>query len=166
MAETVHLFLKANGEDVQGESTQVSLGRENSIECYYFEQPLKTAREAGSGLATGRRSYEPILIRKRIDKSTPLIAKALVENQVIAGVFRFYRPNPIGDGTTEQFFTVEIKQGRINSQRLYVPDTLTPATANLPPLEEVGFVFRTISWTYTNGGIVHEDTWSGPAAVF
>ena len=33
MAETVHLYLKANGADVKGESTQHSLGRENSIEC-------------------------------------------------------------------------------------------------------------------------------------
>ena len=28
-----------------------------------------TAREAGSGMATGRRQYQPLLIRKRIDKS-------------------------------------------------------------------------------------------------
>jgi hypothetical protein len=32
-------------------------------------------REAGSGMATGRRQYEPLLIRKRIDKATPLLAK-------------------------------------------------------------------------------------------
>jgi len=36
MAQTVHLFLKVNGEDVQGESSQTSEGRENSIECTFF----------------------------------------------------------------------------------------------------------------------------------
>lgn len=35
MAETVHLFLNAAGSDVQGESTQTSPGRENSIECLF-----------------------------------------------------------------------------------------------------------------------------------
>ena len=90
MAETVHLYLKANGSDIKGESTQHSMGRQDSIECTYYEQKVVTAREAGSGQATGRRQYEPLLIRKRIDKASPLIAKALVENQVIEGVFKFF----------------------------------------------------------------------------
>ena len=159
MAETVHLYLKANGADIQGESTQRSLGRETSIECVYYEQEVMTAREAGSGMATGRRQYKPLTIRKRIDKSTPLIAKALVENQKIDAKFKFFRPNPTGDGTTEQFYTVEIKQGRVAHQKQFVPDTIVPATATDPALEEVSFVFHTISWTYTNGGVTHEDTW-------
>ena len=28
------------------------------------------------------------------------------------------------------------------------------------PLEEITFVFHTISWTYVNGGVTHEDTWN------
>ena len=160
MAETVHCYLKASGAEIKGDSTQTSLGREGSIECVYYEQAVKTAREAGSGMATGRRQYEPLLIRKRIDKSTPLLCKALVENQVIEAKFKFFRPNPTGDGTTEQFYTVEIKQGRIASQKQIVPDTIVPATATDPALEEITFVFHTISWTYTNGGVTHEDTWS------
>ena len=159
MAETVHLYLKSNGADIQGESSQHSLGRQNSIECVYYEQEVMTAREAGSGMATGRRQYKPLTIRKRIDKSTPLIAKALVENTKIDASFKFFRPNPTGDGTTEHFFTVEIKQGRVAHQKQFVPDTIVPATATDPALEEVSFVFHTISWTYTNGGVTHEDTW-------
>ncbi|MBK8232236.1 MAG: type VI secretion system tube protein Hcp [Candidatus Eisenbacteria bacterium] len=163
MAETVHLYLKANGADIQGEPTQTSLGRENSIECVYFQHSVRTAREAGSGMATGRRSYDPIVIRKRIDKSSPLIAKALCNNEVIEGVFKFFRPNPAGDGTTEQFYTIEIKQGRVASLKEVSPDCLDPVSTNAPPLEELGFVFHTISWTYTNGGVMHEDTWNANA---
>src|SRR5689334_16703250 len=111
MAETTHLYLKANGQDIQGESTQHSLGRENSIECLYYEQSVQTAREASSGMATGRRQYNPLIIRKRIDKSTPLIAKALRNNSVIEATWKFFRPNPTGDGTTEQYYTVAIKNG-------------------------------------------------------
>ena len=160
MAETVHLYLKANGEDIKGESTQTSLGREDSIECLYWESAVKTAREAGSGQATGRRQYDPILIRKRIDKSTPLIAKALCENMVVDGSFKFFRPNPLGDGTTEQFYTVDFKQGRVATFKQISPDSFNPASSTAPELEEVSFVFHTIMWTYTNGGITHEDTWN------
>lgn len=159
MAETVHLYLKSNGSDIQGESTQTSLGRENSIECLYFEDSVRTAREKGTGMATGRRTYNPIIIRKRIDKSSPLLAKALCNNEVIEGTFKFFRPSPSGDGTTQQFFTVEIAEGRINSIKRVSPDTIDPASASEPPTEEIGFVFHTITWTYEDGGIVHTDNW-------
>ena len=110
MAETVHLYLKANGQDIQGESTQIDLGRENSIECVQFKDSVRTARELGSRAAVGRRVHEPIEILKRIDKSTPLLAKALCRNERIDAEFKFFRPNPDGDGTTEHFYTVKVKQ--------------------------------------------------------
>lgn len=159
MAETVAVYIMANGAAIQGESTQISLGRENSIEALYFESEVMTARESGSGMATGRRQYKPILIRKRIDKATPLLAKALTQNQVIDAVFKFFRPNPTGDGTTEQFFTIEIKKGRLASFKQVSPDSFDPALSAAPEMEELGIVFHTIKWTYTNGGAEHEDTW-------
>jgi type VI secretion system secreted protein Hcp len=111
-------------------------------------------------MATGRRQYEPLLVRKRIDKSSPLIMKALVENAKIDGTFKFFRPSPKGDGTTQQFYTVAIKDGRVASMKQIVPDTIVPASSTEPPLEEVTFVFHTISWTFTDGGVSHEDTWA------
>lgn len=161
MAETVHLFLQANGTEIQGESTQVSLGRENSIECLYFEfRAASTLSTSASGVATGRRRYEPIKIRKRIDKSSPLLLKAFTQNERIDAIFRFYRPNPVGDGTTEQFYTIEISNGRIVGVGQFVNDVLRPEMANDPPLEEVSFIFHTITWTYENRGVTHQDSWS------
>lgn len=157
-AETVHLYLKANGQDIKGESTQVSLGRKDSIECISYEQKVGTSQAVGSGIATGRRQYEPIVIRKRIDKSSPLLLKALAQNQKIDAVFRFFRPNPNGDGTTEQFYTVEIRNGRIASIKQYSPDTIAPDTRQQPSQEEVAIVFENITWTYNNGGITYSDS--------
>lgn len=159
MAETVHLFLKANGKDIKGESTQRSLGREGSIECLSYEQSIVTGRDAATGQATGRRQYGPLKITKRIDASSPLLMKALVTNEKIEAVFKFFRPSPNGDGTTEQFYTVALKEGHLHSLDQRVHETLHEITKHDPPMEEVGLVFRTISWTYTKGGITHEDSW-------
>ena len=63
MAQSVHLFLKAAGNDVHGESTITSLDRENSIECLSFTDAVRTAREASSGMATGDRTYEPLVVQ-------------------------------------------------------------------------------------------------------
>jgi type VI secretion system secreted protein Hcp len=159
MAETVHLFLKSNSEDIQGESTQTSLGRENSIECLSFVDSVRTAREKGSGMATGRRTYEPIVFRKRIDKSSPLLARSLCNNEVTETVFKFFRPNPAGDGTTEHFMTIETGEGRVASIRRVSPDTIDPASATEPPTEEVSIVFHNITWTYEPTGAMHHDNW-------
>jgi type VI secretion system secreted protein Hcp len=160
MAETVHLFLKANGTAIDGQSTQTSVGRDKSIECIEFEHEVDTAREAASGIATGRRTYRPLKIVKRIDKSTPLIAKALVTNQMIEGKFLFFRPNPLGDGTTQQFYSVEIGQGRVASIKQFVPNTTADQHSAEHPLEEITFTFHTIKWTWVDGGVEHQDSWS------
>ena len=73
----------------------------------------------------------------------------------------FFRPNPTGDGTTEQFYTVEIKEGNIASIRDVIPSTIHASSAGEPPMEEVTFVFRTITWRFENGGVEHTDSWSG-----
>lgn len=160
MAESTHLFLKSNGQDIQGESTQTSNGRENSIECVEFKDGVRTAREHGSRAAVGRRVHEPISIVKRIDKSSPLLAKALCRNEAIEGEFKFYRPNPAGDGTTEQFFTVKITGGRIDSIERLSPNAFDPAESKNPPLETVKIVYHTITWIYTPTGAEFVDSWN------
>jgi type VI secretion system secreted protein Hcp len=159
MAENVYLFLKVEGNDIPGDSTVTSLGRENSIECLEYRDSVMTPREASSGMATSRRSYEPIKILKRLDRSTPLLFKALCNNETIQATLRFYRPNPTGDGTTQHFFTVELRNARICKIERVNPNSVHPVTATDPAYEEVSFVFYSIKATYEDGGIEHEDTW-------
>lgn len=156
-AETVHLYLKANGTDIPGDSTKHSLGRADTIECVAFNFEVYPEQEVQTGRSTGRSRYEPIRIIKRIDRSSPLLLKALTQNENIDARFRFYRPNPIGDGTTEQFYTIEIAQARIVGVRTWVPNVIDPATAAMPEFEEVSFVFNTINWTFEPGGVTHQD---------
>src|SRR5438105_4960142 len=134
MAETVHLFLKLNKADIKGDSLQTSLGREGSIEIVSLEGFVTGVRELGAALSTGRRKHEPLKVRKRIDKATPLISKALCNNEVAEGTFKFYRPDPAGGGTTDQFFSIEIKGGRVFSQRLILPDCIDPTNTHEPPM--------------------------------
>jgi len=156
-AMPVYLFLEANGTVIEGDSTVTSLGRENSIECLSFDQQIRQPIDPSTGLPSGRRIFEPIVIRKRIDKSSPLLAKALAQNEVIDAQFRFYRPNPAGDGTTQYYYTIEIHQGRISRFRTLTFDVLDPSQANYPAVEEVEFVFQQILWRYEPDGIEFGD---------
>lgn len=149
-AETVHLTLTMNGEVIRGDSTQTSLGRENTIECTSYESEFFRPT---SGEVTVHR---PIKIVKRIDRATPLLAQACDRNDTGRGIFRFYRPNPAGDGTTQQFYTVTIEGARLTSQRILVPSVFNPATANTPPLEEITFTYTSVTITFEDGGITTE----------
>jgi type VI secretion system secreted protein Hcp len=161
-AETVHLYLKINGADIKGESTLTSLGRKDSIECVSYEQVVDVAggASAAGGATRGRSIVHPIIIRKRIDKSSPLLLKAVQDGQVAEGLFRFYRPNPTGDGTTQQFYSVVFTNGRIISVRQFVPETINPASADEPPLEEVMIACEKVTYTFVDGG-VSSDVWTG-----
>jgi ABC-type lipoprotein export system ATPase subunit len=57
--------------------------------------------------------------------------------------------------------TVQIRDGRVSSIEHESSNALEPARATEPPLEVVSFVFSSIVWTFTTGGITHEDTWRG-----
>ncbi|MEM9081482.1 MAG: type VI secretion system tube protein TssD [Verrucomicrobiota bacterium] len=150
-AETVHLFLTANGNDIEGESTQVSLGRANSIEAFAFQSEFFSPTDAGSGRPTGRRTYKPITFTKRIDKSSPLLAKAFVNNETIAGEIRFYRTDS-NSGMIEHYYTIELQNARVARVRNWTPSTIDPASVSSPDLEEVSLTFETITWTDEESG--------------
>lgn len=160
MALAVHLFMKANGTDIEGDSTITSMGRANSIECVAYTDHVATQRRAERGLSTGRRVHDPIVVTKRIDRSTPLLLKALCQNEVIEADFKFYRPSPSGDGSTEHFQTVEIREARIVDIRREVQNILDPSLQLFPTLESVSFMFSSIEVRYEPDGVSHQDVWT------
>lgn len=164
-AMNVYLFLKANGSDIHGDSSVITLGRENSIECLAFSQAIQLPRDPDTGMATGQRTFEPIRFTKRIDKSSPLLAKALANNEVIEAEFRFYRPDPSGNGSTQHFYTIHVTQAGLSTVRPLVQSTIDPDTSGFPALEEVELAYRSITWTYEDGGITFSDTLGGGTAA-
>jgi len=159
MAMNIHLWIRGTTQgEIQGDSTVQSMSRENTIEAISFDHNVRVDTET-SGMATGERSHSPIRIVKRIDRSSPLLHQALCNNEELEVTIKFYRPNPSGDGTTEQFYTIQLQQGRISSIKTISPNTIDESTASNPAMEEVCLVFGTIRWTYEPAGTEAEDQW-------
>ncbi len=158
----IHLFLMIDGSTIEGESTIASLERENTIEVWSYRYEVITPREEASGQLTGRRQHSPIVITKRIDKSSPLLFKALTMNELVEEAqFRFYRPAAGSSGAEEHYLTVLIENGYVASFRTYTLSDL--GGTNIQMMEEVSFVFQDITITYEIGGATHKDSWSGEA---
>ena len=161
MAEHIHLTLNMQKQGaVKGDSTQESLGRKDTIEVIYYEQEVITAREANTNTLTGRRQHGPVVIRKLIDKASPLLLQALTTNEIVKdATFKFFRPNPAGDGTTEQYYTVKITNGAVASVKQVSPDTKDPQWVHEAPFEEIRFVFQDIEWRHETGKTSAADSW-------
>jgi type VI secretion system secreted protein Hcp len=158
MAESISLTLTANGDDIEGDNLNTSLERQNTIEVLKFEQSMFVNIDRASLRPSGRRVYAPVKFSKRLDRSTVLLRQALNQNQVIAGNFRWFRPNPAGDGTTQHFFTLAFTGGRITRCELQLPDVLQAESSTLPPMELVELMFDGVTWTWEDGGIEHTDS--------
>jgi type VI secretion system secreted protein Hcp len=158
MAGIVYLKLKGKVHgDINGKSTDPDFNREGSIECTSFRINITKPHDRTTGLATGRRYYEPITFVKDIDKATPLIAQALTTNEVIEQAeFRFF--DSVG-GAETLVYTVTTQNGTIVSQRQFVSDTIDPVLANRPPEEEVGLVFQSITGKWEDGNLSWSDNW-------
>jgi type VI secretion system secreted protein Hcp len=146
--ETAHLTLTMNNEVIQGESDITTLGRSNTIQCLALESEIFRP-----GAPATPAVHRPIKLVKRVDKATPKLAEALGQNHTGSGTFRFFRPNPSGDGTTQQFFTVTLAGARVKSHRILLPNTIVPETSVQPLLEEVTLSYTSITIRYENGGI-------------
>ena len=159
MALTVYLTLKANGADVEGESTVRSLDRENTIECFSFSNDSKTGFDE-RGIPSGRIASTGMKFRKVFDKSSPLLQKALDFNEVLEGNFRFFRPSQ--DGTEEHFFTITFANGRlarINRRSLGNRD---PDFMAMPAYENVKIIAGEVTWTNVSGGQEHTTEFFAP----
>ena len=158
----IHLTLEIDGNNIEGESTISSMDRENTIEVWSYRYEVRTPREDATGQLTGRRQHSPIVITKPIDKSSPLLFKALTTNeQVTRAEFRFYRPAAGSSGAEEHYLTVFIENGYVASYRTFTLSDI--GNGNTQMMEEVSFVFQDITITYEIGGATHKDSWRGEA---
>src|SRR5688572_24704125 len=116
-----YLELKAAGTQIKGgvvsESKDTPIDIKGHIKITQWENFVKTAREAGSGMATGRRRYEGLHLIGPISQAAPLLFKALVENQSLDGTLRNFRLKK--EGQKENHFNVIFKKGRMGDLDIF-----------------------------------------------
>ena len=137
-------------------------GREDTVILYQLNHMIEQPRDKHTGRATGKRVHNPFVLLKEIDKATPLLMQALVTNELLTVKFEFYRPNPEGDGTEEQFYMIELEGANLISFNGELPNTLGKETSAYPPLESLQLAYRKIIVTYQTDGVSAEDDWHAP----
>jgi type VI secretion system secreted protein Hcp len=116
-----------------------------------FHYSVGSPRDAGSGLATGRRTHQPVSFVKEWGAASPQLFTALTTNEVLKSVlFEFVRTNDNGEEYV--FHTVKLSDARVTDIEQYV-DLATvqgPSTDTLP-LEKIAFTFQRIELENVDG---------------
>src|SRR5215203_4379906 len=116
MALNAYLKLKGQTQgEIKGSVTQK--GREGKIMVIAVSHEIMSPRDPASGLPTGKRMHKPFVITKELDKSSPLLYNALVNNENIPEwELQFWTPQiaaASGVGAEKQHFTVKLTNANI-----------------------------------------------------
>ena len=149
-----YLTLTANGAAINGSVTQK--GRENQIMVIAFSHEIQSSEAAKKNVP----KIGVVVFRKEVDKSSPLLAAAMFQNQAIEGTFKFWSPQNkgvLGTGAEFQHYTITGKQGRIVSIKTVMENNKNPDLTRYAEYEDVTVRFESVSWTWNDGGITHEE---------
>ena len=159
----LNAYLRMAGEAqgaIQGSVSQA--GREDSIKVLAFNHEIDSPRDAASGLPTGKRQHRPIVICKEVDKASPLLFRALTQNENISEWrLDFYRPSR--SRREFQFYTIELENASIGNIQTEMLDNSRPENRRQIEREYIQFYYQRISWTWQDGGISADDDWETPA---
>ena len=159
MAYEGYLIAKAQKQgQIKGSVTQK--GKEGWIGVYGFHHEIVSPRDAASGLATGKRQHKPLTITKEIDKSTPLLYQAFVNNENFTEVtLRFFTQDLKGAVKEIQNYTIKLTNANISGIVDDMANNKVAENAKLPLLEMISFTYQKIEWTWTDGAITAMDSW-------
>lgn len=146
-------FLKIDGID--GESEDAA--HKGEIEVLSWSWGVSNAGSMSTGQSTGRRQYEPIIIRKRIDKSSPLLFKGCATGKHIAKAELTVRRQG-ATGGPEDYYTITLEDCFVTSYQTSGGGG-SGGTAS-EQSEEIKITFKKITITHIPSKTTESDVWS------
>jgi len=134
-----------------------------------FQMQVLSPRDAASGLASGKRQHEPLVIVKETDSSSPLLLQHCHSGQVLSSLqLNLSQDGRAGSGGKEDIFsTITLTNGAIVNYKTF--HGLQGSALNHPrsgsesthtnELESFELTFQKITWTWNDGGINATDDW-------
>lgn len=147
-------LLPGQGEaQAQMTMTLESAGRGEGVSAIVeaYEHTIEIPTDELTARASGRREHRPFKVTKRVDKSTPLLYRAMTASETIPSV-RIRVPTSPGRGGEPLMIT--LSNARIvGIHSMSAPDETVAH-------EQISFVYERIQWASADGTIQHTDDWA------
>lgn len=155
MANLVYLTLNGQLQGLisAGCSSLASIG--NKAQVSHLDQIMVTALNHGMSRSQNV-NHQEMTIHKPVDKSTPLLSKAINENECLACDFEYYRTNRFG--INELYYRVKLINARISNIRSSVPHNISDSGGQ--PEESVSFTYESITQEHCIAGTSAFSLWS------
>ena len=120
-----------------------------------FHYSVASPRDAASGMATGRRTHQPVSFVKEWGAATPQFQQAMITNELFKSVlFEFLKVNDNGEEYV--FHTIKLGTALISEIQQYIDPAGSPGSAgglsgDTGPLEKISFNFQRIEITNIDG---------------
>ncbi|KFW97867.1 Hcp family type VI secretion system effector [Pectobacterium aroidearum] len=154
MANYAYMTLEGRVQGLisEGCSTVESIG--NRYQAGHIDEIMILAFNHSMSNA-GHAVHNPLTLVKPIDKSTPLIAMALNDQERIKCIIDFYRTSP--HAKQEKFFSIQINDGLISDINLVMPNVIDDGGALI--LEHVSIQYKDITWSHHKSGTSGYSLW-------
>lgn len=100
-------------------------------------------------------AHGPVVIAKYVDKSSPLLAKALTTQDKLTCKITFYRKSVLG--VREALYSIELRNSTIESITLDVPHAVLHN--GMEPQEIVALRYQDIIWNHHKAQTTESATW-------
>jgi len=132
---------------------------ENEALVLAVRHDVKIPTDPQSGAPTGQRVHTPVIITKVFDKSSPMLYKALTNNEILDEVtIKWYRPTAASG--MEHYFTHKLEKATVVDIKAFMPNCQDPSQAHFTHLEEVSFAYKKITWTHVIAKTEQSDDWT------
>ncbi|POP40630.1 type VI secretion system tube protein Hcp [Superficieibacter electus] len=154
MANLVYLTLNGELQGLisAGCSSMPSIG--NKAQIAHLDEIQVTSLSHGLSRKQNV-NHQVLTISKPVDKASPLLGKAISENECLTCDFAFYRTNRFG--INELYYRLKLINARISSISLAVPHTITDSGGQ--PEESVAFAYESINWEHCIAGTSAYSLW-------
>jgi type VI secretion system secreted protein Hcp len=120
-------------------------------------------RDAASGMATGKRQHQPLVITKEVDRASIGLRTMLIGNED-AKEWELQLFRPAATGVETNYLTIRLTTAAIASIEMTMPNNKDVDLTRLETYEDVAFVYQKIEWTWVDGGLVAADDWIAAVA--
>ncbi|HEV8098016.1 MAG TPA: type VI secretion system tube protein TssD [Gaiellaceae bacterium] len=158
----IQAYVKIKGAkqgQFKGEGSQKGSAQGGTIPLLRFASSAEAPRDAASGMASGKRQWQPIRLTKQWGAASPQLLQALSTNeQLTSVVFEFYRPDPAGK--QQLHYRVTLQNAFVSSISSSLDLTLAAgAPAAGRELEDVALTFQSIKVEDVADKVTATDDW-------
>jgi type VI secretion system Hcp family effector len=139
-------LISAGCSSIESIGNRYQVGHENEIQVLLLKHMMNREQHV---------NHQPIEFIKPIDKSTPLIANAINDNELLQPRFNLYRTNQ--QGFLENFFEIYLTDATIQQVVLCSPHSLNDPDG--VPFEKILLGYKSINWKHKSAGTIAYSIW-------